>query len=582
MKNKAKCFLGLVAIAAIIALIAACANPAGPSDHYDLMTTTLVTGVIVTGKSYVLVGTSKEFTAIVHGTGNPPQGVTWTLEGHSHEETTLSGIGVLFVHEDETAGTLTVRAASIHTPARYGTATVTVIDDPAQMPTVTGVTVNPSTATVNRGGSQTFTAQVDGANNPQQDVTWAVESGVAGTIINNASGLLTVAANETAVSLTVRATSMLDTTISGTAVVTVPQPTVTGVTINPSTAAVNRGGNQTFTATVAGDNNPPQDVTWTVTGAKAAGTSINNASGLLTVAANETAASLTVRAISTFNNAISATADVAVPLPIVMVRIPHGNVPFYISRHQITQHQWQDVMTGNSNNISATPSAHRAGGTRATYVAGLATANFPVEMVSWFDAIVFANRLSYQRGRTPVYSIVPIGGGAPTTNTNQWGLVPTARGEDFDRWRAVTIVPGNGYRLPTSAQWEFAGRAGATARFHNGINGFVIPTPPVGPPIGLTAGDLAAIAEIAWTLENSGGRTRQVGTRAPNAWGLYDIHGNVYEWHNDHDSFDNYRNRLSGGSWFRPATWANFEYRPTWYQYARLNHVGLRIMRLAN
>ena len=88
--------------------------------------------------------------------------------------------------------------------------------------TVTNVTVNPSASTVAKGGNQTFTATVTGTNSPAQTVTWSIDetNKNTGTTIN-ASGVLTVATAETLTSLTVRATSTVDTTKSGTATVTI-------------------------------------------------------------------------------------------------------------------------------------------------------------------------------------------------------------------------------------------------------------------------------------------------------------------------------------------------------------------------
>jgi len=87
-------------------------------------------------------------------------------------------------------------------------------------PTVTSVTVSPATATVERGGGQDFTAMVQGTNTPPTTVTWAVEGGVAGTAIST-YGRLTLAADETAIVLMVRATSTFDISRSGVAIVTV-------------------------------------------------------------------------------------------------------------------------------------------------------------------------------------------------------------------------------------------------------------------------------------------------------------------------------------------------------------------------
>jgi len=87
--------------------------------------------------------------------------------------------------------------------------------------TVTAVTVSPDPAYVRKGTTQQFTATVSGTNSPAQTVTWSIdETVVAGTSISN-TGLLTVASDETAQTLTIRATSTADTTKSGTAKVTV-------------------------------------------------------------------------------------------------------------------------------------------------------------------------------------------------------------------------------------------------------------------------------------------------------------------------------------------------------------------------
>jgi len=93
--------------------------------------------------------------------------------------------------------------------------------------TVIDVTVTPPTVSVAKGGTQTFTASVVGTGSPAQTVTWSVDSPKAiGTTIN-ASGLLTVASDETQKTLTIRATSSVDTGVSGTATVTVSGATIT-------------------------------------------------------------------------------------------------------------------------------------------------------------------------------------------------------------------------------------------------------------------------------------------------------------------------------------------------------------------
>jgi len=97
------------------------------------------------------------------------------------------------------------------------------VKNPADMPVVTGVTVAPSSVSVAKGGSQQFTATVPGTKLEEEDkvVNWTVTGGAKTETVIAADGTLTVADDETATSLTVKATSAIDNTQSGTATVTV-------------------------------------------------------------------------------------------------------------------------------------------------------------------------------------------------------------------------------------------------------------------------------------------------------------------------------------------------------------------------
>ena len=194
-------------------------------------------------------------------------------------------------------------------------------------PTVTGVTVFPDAATVEKGKHQTFVATVTGTGDFDDTVTWSVTGGVTGTAID-ASGQLTVAANETATTLTVTATANGDNNKKGTATVTVTDADVpdaiTGVTVFPATATVKKGEIESFTATVTGTGDFDDTVIWSVTGG-VTGTAIDE-SGLLIVADDETAATLTVTATANGDNSKKGTAivtvtDVDVPVSITGVTV---------------------------------------------------------------------------------------------------------------------------------------------------------------------------------------------------------------------------------------------------------------------
>jgi formylglycine-generating enzyme required for sulfatase activity len=166
---------------------------------------------------------------------------------------------------------------------------------------------------------------------------------------------------------------------------------------------------------------------------------------------------------------------------------------FYMGKHLITQKLWKEVMENSPSNFNGE--------------------ELPVEKVSWYDSLIFCNKLSMKNGLKPAYRI------SGSTDPSEWGAVPLYPATNA-AWDAVEIVKeANGYRLPTEAQWEYACRAGTTAPFNTGEN--------------VTADQANYDGRYPYKKFPQGKyrqTTTPVGTFEPNTWGLYDMHGNVWEW----------------------------------------------------
>jgi formylglycine-generating enzyme required for sulfatase activity len=201
---------------------------------------------------------------------------------------------------------------------------------------------------------------------------------------------------------------------------------------------------------------------------------------------------------------------------------------FYLGKYEVTQAQYQAVMTGNTDSLSATPSEWPN------------NPNRPVEKVSWADAQIFLIRL----------------------NAQQSANIPT----------------GWAYVLPTESQWEYACRAGTTTAYSWGND--------------INSSRANYNWDGAYNTGVDFKQTRDVGQYAANPWGFFDMHGNVWEWTADWyqaayptgnpvvdttgPASGSTRVRR-GGSWYLAGTNLRSAKRGNGSPGSRLNNLGFRV-----
>lgn len=175
-----------------------------------------------------------------------------------------------------------------------------------------------------------------------------------------------------------------------------------------------------------------------------------------------------------------------------MVQIPSLSASeIFISKMLVTQELFEMIMGFN-------PSVHKG-------------RLHPVESVSWWDAVIFCNRLSERCGLLPAYQI--------------------SNGE-------IVELVGDGFRLPTWVDWKMAARSRQAHRFSG-----------------------AEDAHLVGWVDKASAATERVAQKEPNAWGLYDMTGNVAEWCWDADTTIRRPNKrlMAGGSYRDPLEWVRID-----------------------
>jgi formylglycine-generating enzyme required for sulfatase activity len=234
---------------------------------------------------------------------------------------------------------------------------------------------------------------------------------------------------------------------------------------------------------------------------------------------------------------------------------------FYMGKYEVTQGEYEKYCTYGGTS----PSSSYGDGD-----------NYPAYYVNWYDALVYCNKRSIDEGLTPCYRI------NEETDPTKWGTVPEGSNSTWDA--VVCDWEADGYRLPTEAEWEYASRAGDNTTSSKTYSG---------------TSSTSSLRDYAWYNGNSNNKSHEVGTKKANAFGLYDMSGNVREWcwnwyTSSYNTITEGGNDPTGALWgstrvYRGGGWGNLSgscsvsrRSGSCYPYCRYNDLGLRLVRASS